>query len=382
MKMQGEEIIAAPRQLVWDALNDPEVLKQCITGCEEIKKKSPTEFEAKVTARVGPVKASFVGNVKMSKLNPPRSYVISGEGKGGIAGFAKGGATVQLSDTADGNTKLSYDVDAQVGGKLAQIGSRLIDSTAKKMAADFFKKFNSIVSARAKEVEIEKKSAPASKKATAKKPATGKTAAKSVASKSPAKTAAATSKTAAASKTAAKETASRTTAAKAAAAKTPAKAAASKTAAASRPSTKSAVKSDRTTSAAANKTAASKATTTAAKPAKAAKKAASKASATKPAASKPAARTTSKAAKKAPTTPKQGASSVPAGGSAPSMAPVSNQAAPVTPHAVAASPVQKTSEQVSKPAGNIPPQAKAMSSVWLFAVLAAVAGLIVVWAMG
>jgi carbon monoxide dehydrogenase subunit G len=158
MKMTGEEIIAAPRQVVWDALNDPDVLKQCITGCEEIKKKSDTELEAKVTAKVGPVKASFVGAVKLSKLNPPRSYVISGEGKGGVAGFAKGGATVQLSDTADGHTKLSYDVDAQVGGKLAQIGSRLIDSTAKKMATDFFKKFNKVVSELAQGAGTEGKS--------------------------------------------------------------------------------------------------------------------------------------------------------------------------------------------------------------------------------
>jgi carbon monoxide dehydrogenase subunit G len=171
MKMSGEEIIAAPRQVVWDALNDPEVLKQCITGCEEIKKKSDTEMEAKVTAKVGPVKASFVGAMKLSKLNPPRSYVISGEGKGGMAGFAKGGATVQLSDTADGQTKLSYDVDAQVGGKLAQIGSRLIDSTAKKMAADFFKKFNKVVSDRAQAAGTEEKSKPAAKKSVAKKPA-------------------------------------------------------------------------------------------------------------------------------------------------------------------------------------------------------------------
>jgi carbon monoxide dehydrogenase subunit G len=169
MKMSGEEIIAAPRQVVWDALNDPEVLKQCITGCEEIKKKSDTEMEAKVTAKVGPVKASFVGAMKLSKLNPPRSYVISGEGKGGMAGFAKGGATVQLSDTADGQTKLSYDVDAQVGGKLAQIGSRLIDSTAKKMAADFFKKFNKVVSDRAQAAGTEEKSKPAAKKSAAKK---------------------------------------------------------------------------------------------------------------------------------------------------------------------------------------------------------------------
>ena len=116
MKMTGEEVIAAPRQVVWNALNDPDILKQCITGCEEVKKKSDTEFEAKVTAKVGPVKASFVGDVKLSKLNPPRSYVISGEGKGGVAGFAKGGATINLSDTGDAATKLSYDVNAQVGG--------------------------------------------------------------------------------------------------------------------------------------------------------------------------------------------------------------------------------------------------------------------------
>ena len=377
MKMQGEEIIAAPRQVVWDALNDPEVLKQCITGCDEIKKKSPTEFEAKVTARVGPVKASFVGNVKMSKLNPPRSYVISGEGKGGIAGFAKGGATVQLSDTADGSTKLSYDVDAQVGGKLAQIGSRLIDSTAKKMASDFFKKFNKLVSDRAKEVEIEKKSAPAGKKAAARKPAS-----KSAVSKSPAKTAAsseAAARTADGKATAAKTPATKTPATKTPATKTPAKAAASKTAAASKASAKSAVKSEKTKTAV-SKAAASKTASTAAKPAKAAK--AAKKAASKSAASKPAAKTASRAPRAASAKPGQGAGSVPAGRAAPSAAPVSNQAAPVTPQAVAASPVQKTSEQVSKPADNIPPQAKAMSSVWLFALLAAVAGLIAVWAMG
>ena len=169
MKMTGEEVIAAPRQAVWDALNDPEILKQAITGCQEIKKKSDTQFEAKVTAKVGPVKASFIGDVKLSKLNPPRSYVISGEGKGGVAGFAKGGATVRLSDTGDSATKLSYDVDAQVGGKLAQIGSRLIDSTAKKMAADFFKKFNKIVSQGSENTDMTKK--PTVKKAAAKKPA-------------------------------------------------------------------------------------------------------------------------------------------------------------------------------------------------------------------
>ena len=140
MKMTGEEVIAAPRQAVWDALNDPEILKQAITGCQEIKKKSDTQFEAKVTAKVGPVKASFIGDVKLSKLNPPRSYVISGEGKGGVAGFAKGGATVRLSDTGDSATKLSYDVDAQVGGKLAQIGSRLYRFHGQENGGGFFQK--------------------------------------------------------------------------------------------------------------------------------------------------------------------------------------------------------------------------------------------------
>ena len=165
MKMTGEEVIAAPRQAVWDALNDPDILKQCITGCQEVRKKSDTEFEAKVTAKVGPVKASFVGDVKLSKLNPPRSYVISGEGKGGVAGFAKGSATVNLSDTGDAATKLSYDVDAQVGGKLAQIGSRLIDSTAKKMANEFFGKFAEEVGGDAGPAETPAEPAPAAEPA-------------------------------------------------------------------------------------------------------------------------------------------------------------------------------------------------------------------------
>jgi carbon monoxide dehydrogenase subunit G len=184
MKMTGEEIIAAPRQLVWEALNDPEVLKKSISGCQDLTKKSDTELDARVTAKVGPVKATFLGSVTLSKLNPPSSYVITGEGKGGVAGFAKGGATVQLSDTGEDSTRLSYDVDAQVGGKLAQIGSRLIDSTAKKMAADFFNKFNKIVSEMAKKPESEEKK-PA-KKAAAKKPATKKAAAKKAVAKKPA----------------------------------------------------------------------------------------------------------------------------------------------------------------------------------------------------
>jgi carbon monoxide dehydrogenase subunit G len=144
MDMTGEYRIPASRDAVWKALNDPEVLKQCIPGCEELEKKSETEYAAKVTAKVGPVKAKFGGNVKMSDLDPPNGYTISGEGSGGAAGFAKGGAKVKLAEDG-GATVLSYTVNATVGGKLAQIGSRLIDSTAKKMANDFFAKFAEIV---------------------------------------------------------------------------------------------------------------------------------------------------------------------------------------------------------------------------------------------
>ena len=140
MEMTGEYRINAAREAVWAALNDPEVLKACIPGCQEIEKTSDTGFTAKVKAKVGPVSATFNGAVTLSDLNPPESYTISGEGKGGAAGFAKGGAKVKLAE--DGaETLLSYEVEAQVGGKLAQIGSRLIDGTAKKMAEQFFGAF-------------------------------------------------------------------------------------------------------------------------------------------------------------------------------------------------------------------------------------------------
>jgi carbon monoxide dehydrogenase subunit G len=144
MDMTGEVRIPAPRGKVWSALNDPEILKQCIPGCEEIIKSSDTEMSAKVRAKVGPVSANFSGKVTLSDLDPPNGYKISGEGTGGPAGFAKGGATVHLTD-ADGGTLLSYVVEANVGGKLAQIGSRLIDGTARKMAGDFFAKFSEVV---------------------------------------------------------------------------------------------------------------------------------------------------------------------------------------------------------------------------------------------
>jgi uncharacterized protein len=152
MDMTGQQIIPAPRQTVWEALNDPDVLKECIPGCEEIEKTGDHGFTAKVSAKVGPVKAKFAGAVELQDLNPPVSYTIVGEGKGGAAGFAKGGAKVNLEETTENGepaTLLTYEVNASVGGKLAAIGSRLIDSTAKKYANDFFEKFKEIASQRA-----------------------------------------------------------------------------------------------------------------------------------------------------------------------------------------------------------------------------------------
>ena len=144
MEMTGEYRIPASREAVWQALNDPDVLKQCIPGCDEIEKTSDTDFTAKVTAKVGPVKAKFSGAVTLSDIDPPNGYTISGEGTGGAAGFAKGGAKVALAEDGS-DTILTYDVNATVGGKLAQIGSRLIDSTSKKMANEFFGKFAEVV---------------------------------------------------------------------------------------------------------------------------------------------------------------------------------------------------------------------------------------------
>ena len=146
MDMTGEVRLPAPRETVWRALNDPQILKQSIPGCEEIQKTSDTEMTARVSAKVGPVSAKFTGKVTLSDLDPPNGYTISGEGQGGVAGFAKGGAQVSLRDDG-GGTMLSYKVNAQVGGKLAQIGSRLIDATARKMADDFFTRFASVVGA-------------------------------------------------------------------------------------------------------------------------------------------------------------------------------------------------------------------------------------------
>ncbi|AXV14258.1 carbon monoxide dehydrogenase [Neorhizobium sp. SOG26] len=147
MDMDGEERIAAPRDVVWAALNDPEVLRQCIPGCQSLEMKSPTELTAAVKLKIGPVSANFTGDVTLSDVDPPESYTISGEGKGGIAGFAKGSAQVNLVE--DGaETLLRYNAKAQVGGKLAQLGSRLIDSSSQKLAKQFFSDFNAAVVAK------------------------------------------------------------------------------------------------------------------------------------------------------------------------------------------------------------------------------------------
>jgi len=146
MEMSGEQLIPAPQQAVWNGLNDPQVLKACVPGCESITPTGDNEYQVLMVARVGPVSAKFKGKLTLSDIKPPHSYAIAFEGQGGPAGFAKGGAKVMLS-TQGLTTRLAYDVKASVGGKLAQIGSRLIDAAAKKVADDFFRNFNERMSA-------------------------------------------------------------------------------------------------------------------------------------------------------------------------------------------------------------------------------------------
>ncbi|MBB3770244.1 hypothetical protein FHS55_000830 [Angulomicrobium tetraedrale] len=145
MDLTGSQRIEAPREAVWRALNDADVLRQCIPGCQELVQASPTEFVAKVVLKIGPVKATFAGAVTLSALDPPNAYHIAGEGQGGVAGFAKGGAKVWLVEE-EGATILHYEAQANVGGKIAQLGARLIDSTSKKLAGEFFGAFSRIVS--------------------------------------------------------------------------------------------------------------------------------------------------------------------------------------------------------------------------------------------
>lgn len=141
MEVSGEEHIRAPQQAVWDALNDPDVLKACIAGCEAVEKTSATEFRMAMNAAVGPVKARFTGKLAISHADPPNTYILTFEGTGGAAGFGKGSASVSLAPV-EGGTSLKYVATAQVGGKIAQVGSRLIDGVAKKMAEDFFNRFS------------------------------------------------------------------------------------------------------------------------------------------------------------------------------------------------------------------------------------------------
>jgi len=164
MEMSGEQRIPLPQQRVWEALNDPEILKACIPGCESIDRVSDNEYKVAMTAAVGPVKAKFSGKLLLSDLNPPNSYSLAFEGSGGAAGFGKGSAQVSLSPDGSG-TLLAYKASATVGGKLAQIGSRLIDGVARKMADDFFNRFNSTV-APATEAPAPAAAAPIAHRAT------------------------------------------------------------------------------------------------------------------------------------------------------------------------------------------------------------------------
>ncbi len=175
MKLNGSQIIPASRVTVWEGLNDAQALKQCIPGCETIEQLSATEMKATVVAKVGPVRASFTGAVTLSDMVAPESYRISGQGQGGLAGFASGGATVKLTELGPQETQMDYDVDAQIGGKMAMLGSRLIDSTARSLAEQFFRTFANLMQKRAAAkaaVKIAKVKKPVAKKkaAKAKKP--------------------------------------------------------------------------------------------------------------------------------------------------------------------------------------------------------------------
>ncbi len=145
MQMTGEQRIAASRQKVWEALNDPDVLRQCIPGCQSLERDGADRFVAVAEVRIGPIGARFKGNVQLTDLDPPSGYRIVGSGSGGIAGSAKGGANVRLSDTGDGGTLVSYDVEAEVGGRMAQLGGPIIDATAKNLAGKFFARFGEVV---------------------------------------------------------------------------------------------------------------------------------------------------------------------------------------------------------------------------------------------
>ena len=153
MEMTGEQIIPASQQDTWNALNDPEVLKGCVPGCESILRVNDNEYQVQMTAKVGPVSAKFHGRLSLFDLKPPQSYALAFEGQGGAAGFAKGAAQVKLAPEGE-QTRLAYEVKANVGGKLAQIGSRLVDAAAKKLADEFFQNFTKMMSSSEEETVI------------------------------------------------------------------------------------------------------------------------------------------------------------------------------------------------------------------------------------
>ncbi|MDR6755410.1 carbon monoxide dehydrogenase subunit G [Mycoplana sp. BE70] len=146
MQMKDSVAIPADRRLVWEALNNPEILRQCIPGCEELEMISQTELRAQVLLKIGPIKARFAGEVTLSDLDPPNGYVLSGEGKGGVAGMAKGAAHLKLREEPVGHTILEYEARVDVGGKIAQLGARLLDTTATKLTRKFFEDFSQLVS--------------------------------------------------------------------------------------------------------------------------------------------------------------------------------------------------------------------------------------------
>ena len=141
MDITGQYRIQAPRDVVWAALNDPEVLRRCIPGCRELEQRSPTDLAAKVALKIGPISATFTGAVTLEELRPPAGYTIVGQGQGGAAGFAKGRAQVSLTVAGEGETDLAYTAKAEVGGKLASLGGRLIQATSRKLADEFFQAF-------------------------------------------------------------------------------------------------------------------------------------------------------------------------------------------------------------------------------------------------
>jgi carbon monoxide dehydrogenase subunit G len=168
LNIQGEYKIGVPRQQVFDAITDPEILKKCIPGCEELEQISDTGYKAVIKATIGPVKAAFKTSMELKNLNPPESFTLAGEGKGGVAGFGRGSADIALEES-DGSTHLRYEADLKVGGKLAQVGSRLVLGVTRKIADEFFGTFSSILDSGAEKVETDQDKLLAEKRGTRKR---------------------------------------------------------------------------------------------------------------------------------------------------------------------------------------------------------------------